>query len=122
MSKARPERIARKTQAPPHDLQSSAPIFAALGDETRLGIVVKLCTGERCSIAALTVGSALTRQAVTKHLRILEEAGIVRGVRSGRENLFELEPARLAEARRSLDEVSRQWDAALARLKAYVEK
>ena len=69
-----------------------APVFAALGDETRLGLVAKLCGGEPRSISQLTAGSRLTRQAITKHLRVLESAGIVRCVRAGRESLFEFNP------------------------------
>jgi DNA-binding transcriptional ArsR family regulator len=96
-------------------------VFAALGDETRLAVLAKLCQGEPQSIARLTAGTSLTRQAVTKHLRVLENAGVVRSVRIGRENLFEIEPRPLDEARTYLDQVSRQWDDALARLKAHVE-
>ncbi len=97
------------------------PVFAALGDETRLALVVRLSGGSALSITSLTEGSALTRQAITKHLRVLQGAGLVRGVRRGRENLFELEPEPLDEARQALDGISRQWDEALARLKALVE-
>jgi DNA-binding transcriptional ArsR family regulator len=103
-------------------MRGSAPVFAALGDETRLKLLAKLGGGTRFSIARLTKGSALTRQAITKHLRVLQDARLVRGVRRGRENLFELEPKRIEEARRALDGISRQWDQALARLKAFVEK
>jgi DNA-binding transcriptional ArsR family regulator len=74
------------------------------------------------SISRLTEGSKLTRQAITKHLRVLHDAGLVRGVRRGRENLFELEPTPLLKARRSLDRISREWDNALARLKSFVEE
>ena len=98
-----------------------ASVFAALGDETRLFVLAKLCRGERQSISRLTAGTKLTRQAVTKHLRVLEEAGVVRSVRVGRESLFELEPEPLDDARDYLERVSRQWDDALARLKALVE-
>src|SRR5256712_11886661 len=103
------------------DLRRNARIFAALGDETRLKLVKKLSGGSRVSIARLTEGSTLTRQAITKHLRVLRDAGLVRGVRPGRENLFELEPEPLDEARRALDVISRQWDQVLARLKSFVE-
>jgi DNA-binding transcriptional ArsR family regulator len=103
-------------------MRGSASVFAALGDKTRLTLLAKLSGGTRFSIARLTKGSALTRQAITKHLRVLQDTGLVRGVRRGRENLFELEPKRLNEARRALDGISRQWDQALARLKAFVEK
>jgi len=104
------------------DLRRNAPIFAALGDATRLTLLTKLSRGPRFSIARLTDGSTLTRQAITKHLRVLQDAGLVRGVRQGRENLFELEPQPLDEARRVLANISRQWDVALARLKSFVEK
>ena len=102
-------------------LQRAAPIFAALGDATRLRLVALLCAGGAMSIAQLTVGTEISRQAVTKHLQVLAKAGVVRNVRSGRENLFELEPRPLAEVQDYLDGVSRQWDDALARLKAQVE-
>jgi len=96
-------------------------VFAALGDKTRLSLVGKLSGGEPHSIAQLTEGSKLTRQAVTKHLRVLETAGIVQGIRKGRENLFQLNPTPLNEAKSYLDHVSQQWDQALLRLKAFVE-
>ncbi len=102
--------------------RSRAPVFAALGDDTRLGLVAKLCQGRRHSISQLTAGSRLTRQAITKHLRVLERAGIVRGVRAGRESLFELDPRPIEEVRDYLEQVSAQWDQALARLKAFVEE
>jgi DNA-binding transcriptional ArsR family regulator len=98
-----------------------APIFAALGDETRLALVAKLSKGEPRSIARLTEGTRLTRQAVTKHLRVLEGARIVRSVRAGRESLFELDPESIRQVREYADAVSEQWDQALARLKAFVE-
>ena len=103
-------------------LRHSAPIFAALGDETRLALVSKLGDRSRSSIAHLSHGSSLTRQAITKHLQVLEQAGLVRGVRRGRENLFELRPQPIDEARRALDRISHQWDEALARLKSFVER
>lgn len=103
-------------------LQSRAAVFAALGDETRLAVLSRLSGGSRQSIARLTAGTALTRQAVTKHLRVLETAGIVRSEKAGRENLFRLEPRPIEDVRRYLDSVSRQWDDALARLKAFVEE
>ena len=101
--------------------RSSAAVFAALGDETRLSLVAKLSKGQPHSIAQLTEGSKLTRQAITKHLRVLENAGIVRGKRTGRESLFELDPAPIDELRKYLDQVSEQWDEALNRLKLFVE-
>ena len=81
----------------------------------------RLCSGEPRSISQLTAGTRLTRQAITKHLRVLEGAGVVHSVRSGRENLFAFEPAPIEEVRTYLDLVSRQWDQALARLKSFVE-
>jgi DNA-binding transcriptional ArsR family regulator len=99
-----------------------ALIFAALGDETRLALIAKLTGGEPRSISHLTAGSKLTRQAITKHLRVLEAAGVVHGVREGRESLFELDPRPIEGAKEYLDFVSEQWDQALGRLKAFVEK
>ncbi len=103
-------------------LKTSAAIFAALGDETRLGLVTKLTGGEPQSIAHLTAGTKLTRQGVTKHLRVLEEVGVVRSLKVGRESRFALEAKALDDARGYLDHVSQQWDDALARLKAFVEQ
>jgi DNA-binding transcriptional ArsR family regulator len=99
----------------------SAPIFAALGDETRLRLVSQLCHGEPMSIARLTGTAKVTRQAITKHLHVLEGAGLVRGVRQGREQLWQLAPRKIDEARRCLDVISAQWDAALERLRQFVE-
>lgn len=99
-----------------------APLFAALGDETRLSLVARLCRGQRYSISQLTRGSRLTRQAITKHLRILEGVGIVHSVPTGRENLFEFDAAPIEELKLYLDRVSEQWDQALSRLKAFVER
>ena len=98
-----------------------APVFAALGDETRLRLVAKLCGGEPRSISQLTRGSRLTRQAITKHLQVLQSAEIVHSVRRGRESLYELNPAPIEEIKTYLDEVSEQWDRALARLRSFVE-
>jgi DNA-binding transcriptional ArsR family regulator len=102
--------------------KSPASVFAALGDETRLAVLTKLCEGVPQSISRLTAGTNLSRQAVTKHLRVLANAGVVRNVRVGRESLFELEPRPIAELRNYLDQVAKQWDDALARLKSHVEK
>jgi DNA-binding transcriptional ArsR family regulator len=107
--------------------QNYAAVFAALGDETRLALVARLSDGRPASISQLTdaqstVGSKLTRQAITKHLRVLERARIVHGVRTGRESLFELDPKPMEELREYLDLVSEQWDRALGRLKSFVEE
>ena len=101
--------------------QKSAPVFAALGDPTRLRLLAALCAGGALSIAQLTVGTAITRQAVTKHLQVLADAGLVRDSWQGRERQWAMEPSRLAEARRALDAIAAQWDQALARLKHLVE-
>jgi DNA-binding transcriptional ArsR family regulator len=101
--------------------KASAAVFAALGDPTRLGLLDRLTAGEAQSIARLTDGTRLTRQAITKHLRVLEGAGVVRSVRVGRESRFALERKPLDDAKRYLDRVSRHWDDALARLQALVE-
>jgi DNA-binding transcriptional ArsR family regulator len=99
----------------------TAPLFAALGDETRLALVDRLCAGGPLSITQLTTGTAVTRQAITKHLQVLAGAGLVHDNRRGRERIWELDTARLDEARRYLDQIAQQWDAALARLRRFVE-
>src|SRR5215469_13383628 len=111
-----PSRVAAGRQA-----HMRAPVFAALGDETRLSLIAKLSHGRPSSISQLTHGSNLTRQAITKHLRVLESAGIVHSVRAGRQNLFEFNPAPILEIRDYLELVSAQWHQALARLKSFVE-
>jgi len=92
-----------------------------LGDETRLTLVVRLSAGQPQSISQLTEGTRLTRQAVTKHLRVLESAGIVHNIRNGRESRFEFNPQPIAEMKEYLESVSAQWDRALSRLKSFVE-
>ncbi|HYK89564.1 MAG TPA: metalloregulator ArsR/SmtB family transcription factor [Acidobacteriota bacterium] len=101
--------------------RAHAPVFAALGDETRLALVAALCSGQPRSISQLTAGSRLTRQAITKHLRVLESAGIVHSVRTGRESRYRFDPEPIEELKGYLDLVSEQWDEALSRLKAFVE-
>lgn len=101
--------------------KDSAPLFAALGDETRLRVVSRLCEEGPLSITRLTEGSDVSRQAVTKHLQVLASAGLVTSARAGRENVWQLETQRLAEARRLLDLISREWDDTLERLRAFVE-
>ena len=100
---------------------TAAPLFAALGDETRLKLVSRLSDGQPLSIAQLTEGLGLTRQGVTKHLRVLERAGIVRSTRVGRESRFSYEPKSVKKVQTYLDRVSEQWDDALNRLKSLVE-
>jgi DNA-binding transcriptional ArsR family regulator len=115
MSRVRPRRGAA-------GLRERASVFAALGDETRLAIVGTLCNGPPQSISRLAEGSKLTRQAITKHLRALEGAGVARCKRIGRESLFELRPEPLKELQTYLKDVSDQWEQALERLKSFVEK
>ena len=102
-------------------VRGSAPIFAALGDETRLKMIAVLCAGGAMSIAQLTAGTDITRQAVTKHLLVLADAGLVKDVKVGRERLWQFEPGQIEEARRSLELISRQWDHALMKLKRSLE-
>src|SRR5690242_4203777 len=101
--------------------KGAAPLFAALGDKTRLRLVSRLCDGGPMSITRLTAGSKVTRQAITKHPRIMEHARLVRSTRRGRESVWQLDPRRLVDARHYLDLISRQWDDALARLRDFVE-
>ena len=97
-------------------------VFTALADPTRLRIVARLSDEGPLSIARLSDGAGVTRQAVTKHLQALGDAGLVRDTRAGRERIFELEPKRLEKARRYLDQVAASWDATIGRLKAFVEE
>lgn len=99
-----------------------APVFAALGDHTRLSLLAKLSRGESLSISRLCSNTDLTRQAVTKHLRVLEDAGLVESQRIGRESKYAMRPASLDAAREYLESVSRLWDDALGRLQAFVEE
>jgi DNA-binding transcriptional ArsR family regulator len=107
--------------AGPAGLARAGPVFAALGDETRIAVVARLCAGGPQSITRLTTGSAVTRQAITKHLTVLAGAGLVRDVRRGRERIWELDTKGLDDASRWLEQVSKRWDEALDRLKKFVE-
>jgi DNA-binding transcriptional ArsR family regulator len=104
------------------DVSGSAPLFAALGDETRLQLVARLCHDGPMSITRLADGFDMSRQAITKHLRVMEDAGLVRSMWQGRESVWQLEQKRLAAARRHLQAISAQWDETLARLKTFVER
>jgi DNA-binding transcriptional ArsR family regulator len=117
MSRPAPRRTAALRQ-----LAAVVPVFAALGDTTRLALVGRLSRDGPLSITRLTDGAGMTRQAVTKHLLVLSEAGLVRGTRHGRESQWTLDAEPLQEARRSLDLLSAQWDVALSRLKDLVEE
>jgi DNA-binding transcriptional ArsR family regulator len=105
----------------PRSSKSTAPLFAALGDETRLRVVARLCAGGPQSIVRITRGTNVSRQAITKHLHALARAGIVGSRRDGRERIWEVRTGRLADARRYLDQISTGWDEAIARLRAFVE-
>ena len=102
-------------------LEGAATLFAALGDETRLKLVKRIGDDGPLSITTLTAGSSITRQAITKHLRVMEEAGLIRGIRQGRESLWQLDQQRLKHARHYLEQISAQWDDALGRLRTFVE-
>jgi DNA-binding transcriptional ArsR family regulator len=102
--------------------REAAPVFAALGEATRLALVARLCAEGPLSITQLSEGAAVTRQAITKHLHTLAHAGVVHDTWSGRERIWELETRRLEKARRCLDQISDQWDVAIARLRAFVEE
>jgi len=102
-------------------LEEAAPVFAALGDETRLRLVIRLSVDGPMSIARLADDTPVTRQAVTKHLQVLAGAGLARSSRFGRESVWELDPKPLDAARQCIEGLSAQWDAALGRLKKFVE-
>lgn len=102
-------------------LQELAPVFLALGDKTRLRLIAVLCVGGTFSITQLTANTQITRQAVTKHLQVLAEAGLVKDLKIGRERVWEFDPTQLEAARRSLEAIGHQWEHALGKLKAFVE-
>ena len=114
--------MSRRTSGGAVHWVDEAPLFAALGDRTRLRLVTRLCTEGPLSIAQLHAGTEVTRQAITKHLMALADVGVLRSERRGRECLWRLEPRRLDEARRCLERISQQWDSALDRLRAFVEE
>lgn len=98
-----------------------AGVFAALGDPTRLQLVAALCAGGALSIAQLTANTDISRQAVTKHLHVLADAGVVCDMKAGRERLWQLDPEQIDQAKRTLEVIGRQWEVALGKLKAFVE-
>lgn len=102
-------------------MAATAPVFAALGDKTRLRLVNRLSAEGPLSIARLTAGTKVTRQAVTKHLHVLAQAGVAHSSPHGRERIWELEPQLLFTAREYLSQISAQWDQALARLEQFLE-
>jgi len=110
------------SRTPNLPIRDAAPVFAALGDDVRLTLVTRLSKGVPLSITELSHKLPITRQAVTKHLHVLEAAGLVKGEKLGREQRWELEPESLAQVQQWIDIISRQWSDALARLKNFVEK
>ena len=105
----------------PGTVEEAAPLFAALGDGTRLGLLRRLSAEGPLSITRLSEGTGVTRQAITRHLRTLGDAGLIRDRRRGRERLWEFDPTQLEEAKRALDRIATQWDDALDRLRTFVE-
>lgn len=114
--------MSRRGSAAAATLANSAAVFAALGDSTRLRLVARLSAAGPLSIARLSEGTDITRQAITKHLQALAAAGVVTDEWQGRERIWQLEPRRLQMARRALDQISAEWDEVIGRLKAFVER
>jgi DNA-binding transcriptional ArsR family regulator len=100
----------------------AAPLFDALGDANRLRIIGRLCDVGPCSTSQVTQVIPVTRQAASKHLALLESAGLVASARRGRERVWTVRTEPLARASDYLDQLSRRWDAAVDRLRAYVEE
>jgi DNA-binding transcriptional ArsR family regulator len=113
--------MSRADAISPARLKDAAPLFAALGDATRLGLLVSLCASGPVTVTHLSGQFAVSRQAITKHLEVLSEAGLVKSSRHGRERIWAFEPKRLEDAHQYLERLSKQWDVALGRLKAFVE-
>ena len=112
----------RADKAPPQPpVTDLASVFFALGDKTRLQLIAILCAGGAFSITQLTANTDVTRQAVTKHLQVLADAGLVKDLKIGRERLWQFDPAQVEEARRSLEVIGQQWEQALGKLKASLE-
>lgn len=101
---------------------SAAPVFAALGDELRLNLILKLARGGPMPLGKLADGEGVTRQAVAKHLAVLLRTGLAKARRRGREQIWAVEPSKLREAERYLEQISTQWDDALGRLRSFVEE
>ncbi|PIO42470.1 ArsR/SmtB family transcription factor [Phyllobacterium zundukense] len=108
--------------APDPAPQFAAHVFAALGARTRLSLLAKLSDGQPRSIAGLSTDTSLTRQAITKHLHVLENAGLVVSTKVGRTSQFAFRPEPIEEVRAYLASVSQQWDDALSRLRSFVER
>jgi DNA-binding transcriptional ArsR family regulator len=102
-------------------VERQATIFAALGDPTRLSLVTKLIDGKPHSISTLATDTHISRQAITKHLRVLENVGLVTNLKAGRESLYELDTKPLKSIQEYLDIIANEWDRSLNSLKAFVE-
>ena len=113
--------MSRSRSAAALQLPDAVPLFAALGDATRLRLLGRLSAGGPLSITRLSEGSGVTRQAVTRHLYALGDVGLVRHARRGREQVWDLNPKRLDKAKRYLDQIATQWNDAAERLRAFVE-
>jgi len=116
MSTAEPRGGAHAARA-----RAAAPLFAALGDETRLQMLMRLAASGPESIAQMSAKSRVSRQAITKHLQVLQHAGFVVGERQGREHIWRIEPRRFEDVHAHLLRISTQWDEALERLRAFVD-
>jgi DNA-binding transcriptional ArsR family regulator len=114
--------MSRASAAAATQVRDAAPLFFALGDETRLRLLVRLSSDGPASIAQLSATAEVSRQAITKHLQVLSDAGLIKTSRRGRERVCEIAPKRLADAHAYLDRISKQWDDALDRLKRFVEE
>jgi DNA-binding transcriptional ArsR family regulator len=119
-SKGAGQRISGR-QAVVQSCESLASVFAALGDPTRLKLVAALCAGGAFSIAQLTATTEISRQGVTKHLRVLSDAGVVRDTKLGRERFWQLKPGQLEEAKRTLEVIGKEWEVGLGKLKTFAE-
>ena len=119
---ARTEKAGKAAPAAKKPAPELATVFFALGDKTRLQLIAVLCAGGAFSIAQLTANTDFTRQAVTKHLQVLAQAGLVQDLKSGRERLWQFDPTQMEEARLSLEVMGKQWESALGRLKQFVEE
>ena len=113
--------MSRPSTIPRSDVRDAAPLFAALGDETRLQLVMRLAAGGPGSISRLSANSKVSRQAISKHLAVLSDAGLVRSTWQGRERVWTIAPDRLSDAHQYIDRISRMWDQAIDRLRAFVE-
>lgn len=113
--------MSRRNSSAALKTERQANIFAALGDPSRLSLVAKLIDRRPHSISTLTAGTKITRQAITKHLTVLENVGLVSKIKDGRESLYELDPKPLESLQEYLEIIAAEWDKSLQSLKAFVE-